>query len=48
MLRLAEVSLFLAPLAAYLLWRRSFSRGEPPSWPALAATFAALCSGWAG
>ena len=42
MLRLAELSLFLAPLAAYLVWRRTFARGTPPSWPTLAATFAGL------
>ena len=42
MLRLAELSLFLAPLAAYLLWRRTFARGVPPSWPMLGATLAGL------
>ena len=42
MLRLAELALFLAPLAGYLAWRRTLARGAPPSWPALAATLAGL------
>ena len=42
MLRLAELSLFLAPLAAYLLWRRTFARGVPPSWPLLSLILAGL------
>ena len=29
MIRLAELSLFLAPLAAYLLWRITMQRGMP-------------------
>ena len=31
MLRLLEVLIFLAPLAAYVLWRVTLARGEGPS-----------------
>lgn len=31
MLRLAEVLVFLSPLAAYALWRVTLARGEGPS-----------------
>ncbi len=43
MIRLAELSLFLAPLAGYALWRFALQRGMPgPSPPMLAAIFVAL------
>lgn len=31
MLRAAEFALFAAPLAAYVFWRMTFARGEPPT-----------------
>ncbi len=43
MIRAAELALFLAPLAAYALWRATVRRGLPgPSPRALAAILAAL------
>lgn len=43
MIRLAELALFLAPLAAYLLWRLAVQRGLPgPSGPTLIMILAGL------
>jgi len=43
MIRLAELALFLAPLAAYALWQFAVRRGLPgPSPAALAMILAAL------
>ena len=43
MIRLAELALFFAPLAAYGLWRATVRRGLPgPSREVLLAIFAAL------
>jgi uncharacterized RDD family membrane protein YckC len=35
MIRLAELALFLAPLAAYILWRVTVTRGQQGPSPAL-------------
>lgn len=35
MIRLAELALFLAPLAAYILWRMTMTRGQQGPSPAL-------------
>ena len=43
MIRLGELALFLAPLAAYFLWRVTVRRGMPgPSAPLLIGILAAL------
>ncbi|MBC7802005.1 MAG: hypothetical protein H7Z10_15415 [Gemmatimonadaceae bacterium] len=43
MIRLLEVGLFLAPLGAYILWRRTVARGQDgPSRTVLAVIFAGL------
>ena len=43
MIRFAELSLFLAPLAAYVLWRTTIRRGLPgPSRQVLIAILAGL------
>ncbi|GAC1341290.1 MAG: hypothetical protein NVSMB18_13090 [Acetobacteraceae bacterium] len=43
MIRLAELALFLAPIAAYLIWRFAVVRGRPgPSPQALAVILALL------
>lgn len=34
-MRLAELALFLAPLAAYVLWRMALRRGQPGPSPAV-------------
>ena len=48
-MRAAELALFFAPLAAYLLWRMTVRRGLPgPSPRALAAILAGLLALGAG
>lgn len=53
MLRLAELLVFLSPLAAYALWRVTLARGEGPSPRLLLAILAGLllfgaCLAWFG